>query len=270
MADKKKKSIVYFDIDGTLLDSYRNIRLSDATAAAIHELKRNGHLVAVNTGRSFGFIPPEVMALEFDAYIAGCGTYVSYHGETIINKLFSQAETARIIEVFRKEENDMIMEGPEHVYFEEVGYDPVIVADTKLMFNETHSLKHLEEDVILANKISFIVKSPEKDRRIRAALSDIMSFVIYPQHLREGLPHGYTKGSGMQTLEQIIGDVRSYAFGDSVNDLDMLEYADVGVAMGNGHDIVKDMADLVTVPLAEDGVAVMLKQLNLIEGAYLP
>jgi Cof subfamily protein (haloacid dehalogenase superfamily) len=267
ITQNEKKIIVYFDIDGTLIDSANSIALSQATADAIAELKRRGHLVAVNTGRSYAFIPPEVRALDFDAYIAGCGTYISYRGETILNEYFSHADVDRIISAFRAERLDMILEGPEHVYLEAVGFDPLMMADSRHLFHESHSLKTLPQETVRANKISFMVKSGEKDRRIRESLKDLLHFILYPYELREGMPHGFTKASGMDVLERVIGgEVRSYAFGDSVNDLDMLQRANVGIAMGNGQESAKAVSDLVAPPLAENGIARMLKQLKLIEG----
>ncbi|HHT44160.1 MAG TPA: HAD-IIB family hydrolase [Fastidiosipila sp.] len=261
---KKKNTIVYFDIDGTLLDSSRDLPLSDATIDAIGRLKENGIIVAINTGRGYGFIPPEVMALECDAYIAGCGTYITYHGETVLNRLFSEEEASRIVEAFREARLDMIMEGPEHVYFEEVGFDPDVVESSRHLFNPNHSLRTLTQEAVLANKISYVATTEEKDMYVRDALADILTFILYPHQVREGLPHGFNKATGMEALERLIGDAYTYAFGDSMNDIDMLERADVGIAMACGQSAAKEVSDKIALPLAEDGTAKMLATLGLI------
>ena len=75
-----------------------------------------------------------------------------------------------------------------------------------------------------------------------------------------------TKSLGMETMLQHIGVARedSFAFGDSMNDMDMLEYAQVGVAMGNAADYVKASADYVTRSVAEGGIYEAMKHWGLI------
>jgi hypothetical protein len=54
------------------------------------------------------------------------------------------------------------------------------------------------------------------------------------------------------------------AFGDGANDIDMLEYAGIGVAMGNASDIAKASADMVTERIDADGIYLALKKIGLI------
>ena len=57
------------------------------------------------------------------------------------------------------------------------------------------------------------------------------------------------------------------AFGDGPNDREMLQYAGVGVAMGNGAEALKAIADCITADVDEDGIAKALQHFGLIEGA---
>ena len=72
----------------------------------------------------------------------------------------------------------------------------------------------------------------------------------------EGVPKGYSKATVIQAVCEKLGIDRedTYAFGDSVNDLDMLKYAAYGIAMGNGTPEAKAAADYVTDDLLEDGI----------------
>jgi len=79
------KKIIFFDIDGTIF-SHRSFDISDNTKAAIKQTKANGHLVFINTGRSFAEIPKEILDLNFDGLICGCGSYISYHGSVLFQK----------------------------------------------------------------------------------------------------------------------------------------------------------------------------------------
>ena len=81
------KKIVYFDIDGTLLDVTRNFNVSAKTQQSLRQLRADGNLTIINTGRSLACIPQEILDLNFDGIIAGCGTYVEFHGQLLFNRI---------------------------------------------------------------------------------------------------------------------------------------------------------------------------------------
>lgn len=71
-----------------------------------------------------------------------------------------------------------------------------------------------------------------------------------------------TKGSAVRFLEDYFGVQTNevIAFGDNFNDLDMLEHAGLGVAMGNAPNEIKQAANVVTVTNNEDGLALILEE----------
>lgn len=81
------------------------------------------------------------------------------------------------------------------------------------------------------------------------------------------LPHGGSKAEGIKkVIERLpfdIGD--TYAFGDGLNDLQMIEYVGTVVAMGNAVPELKEIADFVTKPVDEDGIAYAVKELGLLK-----
>ena len=81
----------------------------------------------------------------------------------------------------------------------------------------------------------------------------------------EATPLGCTKSAGMRLVLEAVGIPRedSVAFGDSNNDLDMLRYAGIGVAMGNATEEAKAAADMVTDTLENAGVSQALHALGL-------
>ena len=64
--------VVFFDIDGTLVDDDTQI-IPDSAAEAIKQLRRNGHTPVVNTGRPYSHIDPRIRAMDFAAWICACG-----------------------------------------------------------------------------------------------------------------------------------------------------------------------------------------------------
>jgi hydroxymethylpyrimidine pyrophosphatase-like HAD family hydrolase len=70
----------------------------------------------------------------------------------------------------------------------------------------------------------------------------------------------------MKVIGEYLGYTRDdmIAFGDGPNDIDMLEYASIGIAMGNAGEVTKSAADMVTQRIENDGVFVALRKLDII------
>ena len=88
------------------------------------------------------------------------------------------------------------------------------------------------------------------------------------EHIAKALPHflefaqaGITKGAGLDFLSEHLGFTReqTVAFGDGENDIELVEWAGYGVAVGNAHERVKELADWVCRPVTEEGVAQVLE-----------
>lgn len=75
------------------------------------------------------------------------------------------------------------------------------------------------------------------------------------------------KGTAIDALLRHLGASRAdtIAFGDAKVDIPMLEYCAVGVAMGNGGEEIRAMADLVTADVDKDGLALSFRQLGLLD-----
>ncbi len=88
------------------------------------------------------------------------------------------------------------------------------------------------------------------------ALGDRFDFIIHDAHVMEVVQKGYSKGTGIRHVCELLNIEVSdtFAFGDSANDLEMLDTAGTAVVMGNGSDIAKSHADYVTDELKKDGI----------------
>ena len=87
-------------------------------------------------------------------------------------------------------------------------------------------------------------------------MNEDYEILINDATVAEFVPKGFSKASGIQNACELFSIARedTYAFGDSVNDLDMLRYVAHGVAMGNGTKEAKVAADYVTTELKDDGI----------------
>ena len=78
-----EKRILFFDIDGTLLNGAGVV--PESALQALHELKEQGHLRFVCTGRTHCMIPSSIASIDFDGYVYGGGTHVTYQDEDMVN-----------------------------------------------------------------------------------------------------------------------------------------------------------------------------------------
>ena len=116
------------------------------------------------------------------------------------------------------------------------------------------------------NKFIVTLPGPEDRARVVAEMKEAfggeITIVQSHPHLMEGLPGGVNKGHGLAWLADHLGVAQQevLAIGDSDADVPMIEWAGIGVAMGNGSPAAKAAADWVAPTLEEDGVAAALER----------
>lgn len=262
------KKAVFFDIDGTLLDF--DMKVEDSTKKAIRELQKNDIYTFICTGRCRPMIPADgILNLGFDGIVGACGTYIEYHGDTILNREFEPEQAEFIAEVLRDAKLLTILEGVQGMYLDREACRAS--KDTfldKLEINHGHIYLPLHEHKgnYRFNKCSIKIM-PESDyERAQSALESLAYPIFHGSDTVEFVPNGYNKATGIQFVCEHLGieHKNTYAFGDSNNDLEMLEYAACGIAMGNGTKTAKEAADYITDDIHEDGIYNALKHFKLI------
>lgn len=264
-----RQKLVFFDIDGTLWDERQ--RIPESTKEAVAALQKNGHKAVICSGRTRGFIrDPELLAMNFDGIVAGCGTMIEYGKDGVIFHHLIDDETAlSVVELIYRCGFGAILEGPKCLYLDaedfvdlpDVGY---VAAVAKAMGRDAKSIKGSWGKWEM-NKFSVSINHETK-KAFFEALDDKFDFIFHNEQVAEIVPKGFDKAKGMARLCEYAGidPADTFAFGDSVNDIGMLTFAGTGVAMGNSHPDAAAAADYVTAPLWEDGVAKALKHFDLI------
>ena len=257
--------LVFFDIDNTLMGI--GGRVPESAVRAVHGLQRNGHKAILCSGRTRGFIrEEELLAIGFDGIISGCGTEIEYEGRVLFRRLIEGAEAVRVVESVKRHAFPTILEGPRYLYFdkEEFAGDGYAQYVEGVMGKDLLSMQDNWGEWEFG-KFSCIVNHATKDALI-CDLGSEYDFLFHNENIVEIVPKGFDKSSGMAWLCAHLGTEQqdTMAFGDGTNDIGMLQWAGIGVAMGNANDEAKEAADHVTDDLWDDGVAKALRHFGLI------
>lgn len=258
--------LIFFDIDGTLKPFGKPV--PPDTADAIRQLKKNGHLPVICTGRTRLMMRHARVAEElgFPAMICAAGSEVLYQGETVSQQLLSRETIEWTLKLLEPLGCGAILEGPEHLYCEERWMEPIRRRWNAVMGGESLILPYDPETARIQKLMTMnspaLAGSPQLEE-----LSKVYNVLFYDDgDTTELIPLSVSKAVGIERLLEHLGASRedTYAFGDGPNDLEMLEYVAHGVAMGNAERIVKERARYVTEGCEEGGIAKALRRFGLI------
>lgn len=251
----KAKKMLFFDVDGTIWNGKNEIPSS--TIEAIQTARDNGHLAFLNTGRTRSFLRnPKLLALGFDGIVSGCGTMIEYDGKIIFYKRLEPELVEHTIRTVYQYGFRPILEGKDYLYMNKADFEKDSYG-RKVMEELGANLRGIAEEwgKWEISKLSCATEQADRESCF-AKLQDFYDYKIHNEAVVEMVPKGFDKGNGIWRVCQLLGiDIAdTLAFGDSVNDLEMLRAAGVGIAMGNGSDAAKEAADYVTSSMQEDGI----------------
>lgn len=260
------RSIVFFDIDGTLWDYKGNIL--DSTIKAIRQLRANGHYAFLCSGRSrVNIRAKELLDMGFDGILAGCGTYVEYREQVIFEYRIPWEQLSETMAILKECHLATMFEGSQKLYVDEEAFgDDVYVASFRESLGEDfRPMEELSEESIV-NKLCVDYGQGSKEEMMERLGKDYEIILHAFGPVAEILPKGFSKAVGIRRICHYLGMNRenTYAFGDSANDIDMLQYVQYGIAMGNASENVKQAADFVTESMYEDGIQKGLEHFGLI------
>lgn len=253
--------IVFFDIDGTLLDHDK--RLPDKTKEALNELKMNGTYIAIATGRAPFMFEGLRKELDIDSYISFNGSYVVFENEAIYKKPLNSNELERLHVHSHPHEHPIVFMDDNTMKASVVHHHYIEESFSSLKFPHPQSDPKFYQNRDIYQSLLFI---EEKDQYLYDGHYPHFDFVRWHPYSVDILPKGGSKAEGIKKMIDRLGfkleDV--YAFGDGLNDMQMLQSVGTGVAMGNALDELKAHAQLVTKDVSEDGIWYGLKELQLI------
>ena len=262
--------LIFLDIDGTLTEPGRNVP-PDSAADAVRRARAGGHKVVLCSGRSYGMLSP-LLQYGFDGLVGSAGGYIQYGEQVIYDCPMTPQLQQQAMDVFLRNGIYRTIEGKYNSYTDESFKD--FLRDAAQAGGNSELLRwreQIESELGIRPmaeyqgepiyKIGFVSRSAAGLRELMRLLKDSFDFCLqgtdqYGAINGELINKAFNKGLAVERLCGHLGISiqNTIAFGDSMNDLEMIQTAGLGICMGNGSETLKKIADEVCPPVDEDGL----------------
>ncbi|MDY0236490.1 MAG: Cof-type HAD-IIB family hydrolase [Gudongella sp.] len=265
--------LIAIDMDGTLLNSENEI--TNNTRQILKEAKEKGVNIVLTTGRVMKSAFYYSKNLGLESYVVACngGIIMDKQSNVLFKKPIPKDEIIKIMEIgkelsvyfhFYNEDtfftNQYVKEVYEY-YLSSQGKFTGQNIGVELYKNESEIIDRNDLNIY---KFLFIDQDDKKLRELRNRLSEITDISLSSslENNVEVMTKGVSKGIAIELLCDKLGITKEnvMAIGDNENDLSMIDFAGIGVAMGNGSQRLKDSADFVAPSNEEDGVAYSIQK----------
>ncbi len=270
--------LLFLDIDGTLTLPGENTPPQSALDA-IRKARGKGHKIFLCSGRNYAMLKP-LMGLGFDGAVCGAGGYVFAGDKVLYDMPMSQDSFETAMKLFGENGVFRTIEARDGSWCDDgmgeflancSGGNSELLRWRKALESELNIRPISEYDGRPVYKIVFMCKDESQLGPAKKALEDKYNFLV--QDMRgadclngELINREYDKGTGVRivadALEYDIAD--TIGFGDSMNDLEMIETVGFSVCMDNGSPALKAKSDYVCPPVEEDGLAKAFEKLGLV------
>lgn len=274
------KKVIFLDIDGTLVFGHEGV--SKKVKDALSQVRENGHYVFLCTGRNRISVEP-LLDIGFDGMVCSAGGYIEINGEKVFESHISLEDVHMIQDLFKQYHCLYIMEANMFAYqSDEVTRFLVLLSHREQDNSEIERLieqqkKNFDIRPIEAyndepiQTICYMSDNMDDVKKLQEMISQKCQFLIYQQMDNqvingEIMKKGVHKGTGvLKVMEALNLPIEnSICFGDSMNDLEMIQTCHYGVVMDNGDPRLKEYASSVCESVENDGIYHELKRLSLI------
>ncbi len=281
------KKIIFFDIDGTLVvhQNGKEIILP-STIEAIQKTKEKGNLVYLCTGRSKAEIFDFILDVGFDGIIGAGGGFVEINNNVLYHKVINKSSVKHMVDFFEKNNMDYYLETNEGLF----GSKNLLPRLERLLFGDIDSdiearkrrdnkespfinAIHFCNEMIITdiNKACFLEEPTIPFDTIKQQFEDEFTIhhctvPMFGHNSGELSIPGVDKATAIDAVIKHLGIKQedTYAFGDGLNDIEMFEYCNCGIAMKDGKQGLKEIADEITLNSYEDAIYHSMKKHNLI------
>jgi len=251
---------VFFDIDGTLIDCMQNqYEPSNEVKQALEQLKDEGDYIFIATGRPYAFLTEEIKRLPFDGLILSNGSQVIFGEKVIYENPMQENQLKQLIDKIEAWHIEYILEGYPYSYIKKESQDLYKFYDSIQI-----PMSYVKREEAPRNYPVFKIETLCPDKKVTMMIQTLLKenpyfdyFCSIDQSAVEIFAKNNTKATGIQRILEYlnISKNQSFAFGDGINDIDMLRFVGTGIAMGNASENVKIHADFITDSVENHGVA---------------
>lgn len=256
------KKLFIFDIDGTILDD--NKKIPQKTKQAIKELSET-HEVAIATGRNRTMAREVIEELGIANYIVCNGAAAYYNDASIYTNFLNEVELQELIELADKHEHQIVYETIDDL--RRRSETPNTRMENGMKFVGFSVPDHDKDFYRSESLVQCLLFVSEDEMGIYQDKFSHFRFVRWYETGIDVLPSDGSKYLTIKILANHIGmnmkDV--VAFGDGMNDIEMIKNVGLGIAMGNAEKEVKDVADIITDSNGNDGIFNALRELKYIK-----
>lgn len=272
-----KYKLLCTDMDGTLLNDKKEV--SERTIKVIKEAHAKGAKIAICTGRPFtsANVYADLIGIKTPV-ISANGAYIrdKDNDEIIYQSKLGIDNCKKILSILKKYEIPVNFHGPDIMLCDEFSYSAKIYMKLNESLPEDKRIKVIIVDdwkKALNDNIDSIVKCLAIDndiKKIKSAKEEMikekeLETVSSYSNNFEVMCKGVSKGRAVEILSKYLGinQEEIICIGDNENDISMIRYAGLGVAMGNAEKLVKETADYITDTNDKDGVAKVIEKFML-------
>lgn len=261
--------LLALDVDGTLIDQAMTI--SEPVRRAVSQAQARGLTVTLATGRTFEATLPFAMDLDIEAPLI-CYQGGLIQGPDADSPLYRATMDARLVrdalawrDVGSRRDWHMVLYADDALFISERRYSESTYRD--LLGKNLQVVEELAAVLDQHDPVKFLFmaepdEADEIEALMRRRFEGKMEVVRSHANCVEGNPPGVSKGDALRRLADHLGvpQRRVMAVGDQGNDVPMIQWAGVGVAMGSGSPAAKAAADWIAPPFSQHGAAAAIER----------
>lgn len=256
------KKVFFFDIDGTLLNS--ELKIPEDVKKELKRLKDAGHYLFIASGRPLAFISNQIIDAGFNGFVLCNGAHVELNHQIIFENRISYQKMKDLMKMLESVDCEYNFETVTNCYIDSA-YHELIEFFKVCDIRHEKLITDFDQEEVMKRTLKLEINAKKDHDKIINYITDKFYFDYYgTANSFEICALDTSKATGVEkVLEYLnIDKEHSYAFGDGLNDLEMIKYVGHGIAMKNAVDKLKEVADEVIGHVDENGLAEYLKTID--------